>query len=91
MAYEIEFTGSVEEAFNGLESDEQSYVQKKLDEIASSEFRHPSQWDFKTLSGQTEGEGLFRIGNSLRVCADINDADNKIHVYRADRRENLYR
>jgi len=83
------FTGSADEAFDGLESDERSYIQKKLDEIASSEFRHPSHWDFKLLDGQAEGR--FRIGDSLRVFADINDAEDTIRVYRAARRENLYR
>lgn len=89
MAYEIVFTGSVEEAFDGLETDERSYIQKKLDEIASSEFRHPSQWDFKSLKGR--GEGRFRVGNGLRVGADIDDAEDTIRVHWADRRENLYR
>ncbi|ELY58298.1 hypothetical protein C493_06974 [Natronolimnohabitans innermongolicus JCM 12255] len=89
MAYEIAFTGSIEEAFDGLEADERSYIQKKLDQIASSEFRHPSQWDFKPLKGR--GEGRFRIGNGLRVGANIDDEENTIRVYWADRRENLYR
>ncbi|GAB7121093.1 type II toxin-antitoxin system RelE family toxin [Natrinema sp. JCM 9743] len=88
MAYEIVFTGSAEEAFDGLESDERSYIQKKLDEIASSEFRHPPQWDFKPIGGRSDG--WFRVGNGLRVFADINGTDNTICVHRAAQRENLY-
>lgn len=89
MAYDITYTGSAEKAFKGLEADEQSYIQKKLNQIASSEFRHPAQWDFKRLEGQAEGR--FRIGNGLRVFADIDDTENTIRVHRTDRRENLYR
>ncbi|GAB7093443.1 hypothetical protein JCM30237_05950 [Halolamina litorea] len=89
MAYDITYTGSAEEAFEGLEKIEQSYIQKKLNQIATSEFRHPAQWDFKRLEGQAEGR--FRIGNGLRVFADIDDTEKTIRIYRTDRRENLYR
>jgi len=88
MAYDITFTGSAETAFNGLETREQSYIENKLNQIATSEFRHPTQWDFKRLDGQAEGR--FRIGNSLRVLADINDTENIILIHHTDRRENLY-
>jgi len=88
MAYDITFAGSAEKAFNELETDEQRYVQKKLNQIASSEFRHPAQWDFKHLDGKADGR--FRIGDSLRVFADIDDNTNTIRVHQAARRENLY-
>ena len=89
MAYNITYTGSAEKAFKRLETDEQRYIKSKLNQIASSEFRHPAQWNFKRLEGQAEGR--FRIGNSLRVFADIDDTENTIRVHRTDRRENLYR
>jgi mRNA interferase RelE/StbE len=88
MAYDITYTGSAEQTFKRLETDEQSYIQQKLNQIASSEFRHPSQWDFKRLEGQAEGR--FRIGNDLRVFADINDREKTIRVHGTERRENLY-
>ena len=89
MAYDIEFPGSEEEAFAGLEAEERSHIQQKLARIAAAEFRHPSQWDFKRFDGTCEGR--FRIGNSFRVFAEIDDAEHTIRVYRAARRENLYR
>lgn len=88
MAYEITYTGSAEKAFNELEDDEQRHIQKKLNQIASSEFRHPAQWDFKRLDGKADGR--FRIGNSIRVFADIDDTTNTIRIHHATRRENLY-
>jgi len=88
MAYNITYTGSAETALNSLENDEQCYIQNKLDQIATSEFRHPTQWDFKRLEGQPGGR--FRIGNGLRVFATIDDTENIIRVYKTGRRENQY-
>ena len=89
MAYDITYTGSAEKGLEELETDEQDYVQKKLNQIASSEFRHPAEWDFKRMEGQAEGR--FRIGNGLRIFADINNGEKTIRVHRTARRENLYR
>ncbi len=88
MAYEITFTDSVEKTFKRMRTDERCYIQKKLNEIASSELRHPTQWDFKRLDGKADGR--FRIGNGLRVFADIDDAKDTIRIHQVARRENLY-
>jgi hypothetical protein len=48
-------------------------VTRNLEESSTSAFRHPSEWDFERLPGLADGR--FRIGNSLRVFADIDEMD----------------
>jgi hypothetical protein len=48
-------------------------VIRNLEESSTSEFRHPSEWGFEQPSGLADGR--FRIGNSLRGFADIDETD----------------
>jgi mRNA-degrading endonuclease RelE of RelBE toxin-antitoxin system len=88
MAYSLVFTRDARHALDILERTERSAVTRKLNEISACEFRHPSQWDFERLPGLADGR--FRIGNSLRVFADIDETDGLIRVHDVRRRENLY-
>lgn len=88
MAYDIVFTQNGRSALRDLGQSEQRQVRTKLFEIASCEFRSPTEWDFCSMAGPAEGR--FRIGDGLRVAADVDDRRELIRVHRVSRRENLY-
>jgi mRNA-degrading endonuclease RelE of RelBE toxin-antitoxin system len=89
MTYEISYHGSRDDVFGGLEQGERQRVQQKLTDIATNEFRQPRQWDFAQLSTH-RAEGRFRVGDGLRVFADVCEGQQRIAVYDVARRENLY-
>lgn len=88
MPYEIVFTADGSKALESLEHSERDRVRDKMNQIAFSEFRSPRDWDFSQMEGCAEGR--FGIGDSLRVFADIDDANGVIRIHNVGRRENLY-
>ncbi|MBB6645919.1 hypothetical protein H5V44_06390 [Halobellus sp. MBLA0160] len=83
------FTGSGEQALNRLETRDQERIKEKLTRIATCDYRHPTDWDFKPTSCHFEGEGRFGAGD-LRVFVDIDEERGIIRIYNIGRRENLY-
>ncbi|WP_284006788.1 type II toxin-antitoxin system RelE family toxin [Haloarcula pelagica] len=88
MAYDISFRSGSETAFETLNSEAVSQIQKKLDRVATAEFRSPTDWDYSPWSGQSNGK--YNWG-SYRVFVDIVEEENEIVVHEARHRENLYR
>ena len=88
MAYDIAFPTGFETVFETLDNEAASRVQKKLERVANSEWRSPTDWDYSRWSGQANGK--FDWG-SYRVFVDICEENNEIVVYRVRHRENLYR
>jgi mRNA-degrading endonuclease RelE of RelBE toxin-antitoxin system len=88
MAYKISFRNGAEEAFESLNAEAASKVEKKLERVANDEWRTPYDWGYSTWSGQADGK--FNWG-SYRVFADIDTANDQIIVHEARHRENLYR
>lgn len=88
MTYDIAFTHAGRSALDSLERAERTYIHRKLEEITNCEFRHPTEWDFERMAGCADGR--FRIGNGLRVFADIDEETSRIRVRDVRRRENLY-
>lgn len=88
MAYTLTFTRTGDSAMDALEPAEKRYVRRKLAEITTSEFRHPSEWEFEQVPGCADGR--FRVGHSLRVFADIDDDISQVRVSDVRRRENCY-
>jgi len=88
MAYDISFRPGFETAFETLDDEVTTQLQKKLERVANSEWRSPTDWNYSPWSGQSDGKYDW---GSYRVFADI-DADSEvIVVYEARHRENLYR
>ena len=88
MAYTISFAGGVEEAFETLDTEAASKVEKKLERVANDEWRTPYDWGYSAWTGQAGGK--FNWG-AYRVFADIDTDTNQIIVHEARHRENLYR
>jgi mRNA-degrading endonuclease RelE of RelBE toxin-antitoxin system len=90
MAYNVSFHNSAESAFESLDNSLRTRTEKKLERIASDEFRSPSQWGYSAFDGQT-ASGKFDFFNQIRVFADVDEESGEIIVHRAETRENLYR
>ncbi|QLD86155.1 hypothetical protein HWV23_10605 [Natronomonas halophila] len=88
MAYEISFRRGLEAAFETLDSEAAAQIQKKLERVATDEWRSPADWSYKSWGGQSTGK--FNWG-SHRVFADIDESAGKIIVDESLHRENLYR
>jgi len=88
MTYQLRFTGDGEEAMYELETNERQRVVQKFMEIINCPFRHPTDWDFVEMEGCAEGR--FRIGDMLRVFADVDEHNEVIRVHKIGCRENLY-
>jgi len=88
MSYQLRFTDDGERAMNNLDKDERQQVAQKFDQITSSPFRDPADWDFTRMEGCAEGR--FRITNGLRAFADIDNQNEVIWIHQIRRRENLY-
>lgn len=88
MAYDISFRRGFEAAFETLDSEAASQLKKKLERVATDEWRSPADWDYETWGGQSNGK--FNWG-SYRVFADIDEEAGEIIVHEARHRENLYR
>lgn len=86
MAYDISFRRGFEAAFETLDSEATSQVQKKLSRVANCEWRSPTDWDYSPWSGQSRGKYDW---NSYRVFVDV-DAD-QIIVHEIRHREKFYR
>lgn len=86
--YDLEFTERAERAVSALESTERMSVHQKLNRIATSRFRHPTEWDFKRMPGQSDGR--LRLPDGLRAFVDINEQTRVIRINYIGRRENLY-
>lgn len=89
MNYKLVFTDNGKRALDRLETEAQRRVKEKLTRIATCDYRHPADWDFKPTSCHFEGEGRFGAGD-LRVFADIDEERDLIRIYNIGRRENLY-
>lgn len=59
-----------------------------MNRIATSRFRHPTEWDFKRMPGQSDGR--FRLADGLRAFVDVDEQAEVIRVHYIGRRENLY-
>lgn len=88
MNYDITFTDDGERALTRLEAEAQERVTQKLRQIATSEYRHPTDWDFKRMAGCAEGR--FAVADGIRVFADIDESTKTIRIHTVGRRENLY-
>jgi mRNA-degrading endonuclease RelE of RelBE toxin-antitoxin system len=88
MAYDICFQGGFETVFETLDNDATSELCQKLNRVASSEWRSPTDWNYSPWSGRFDGK--YEWG-SYRVFADIDESAGVIVVYEARHRENLYR
>lgn len=88
MAYDISFRRGVESAFETLESEAVSRIQKKLDQVATNEFRTATDWGYSNWDGQSSGKYDW---GSHRVFVDVDETLERIVVYEARHRENLYR
>jgi mRNA-degrading endonuclease RelE of RelBE toxin-antitoxin system len=88
MAYDISFATGFETAFETLDSQAASQIQKKLERVANSEWRSPTEWNYSGWNGQSSGK--FDWG-SYRVFVDIVEGESKIVVHQVRHRENLYR
>lgn len=88
MAYEISFQRGLESAFETLGSEAASRIQKKLEKVASCDWRSPTEWNYSTWSGQSNGK--FNWG-PYRVFVDVDEDAGKIVVHDVRHRENLYR
>jgi len=88
MAYDISFRRGFETAFKTLDSEATSHLQKKLERVANSEWRSPTDWNYSPWSGQSDGKYDW---DSFRVFVDVDEDAGKIVVYEARHRENLYR
>lgn len=88
MAYDISFRRDVESAFETLDSEAVSRIQKKLDRVATDEFRSATEWGYSSWDGQSNGKYDW---GSHRVFVDVDESAEEIVVYEARHRENLYR
>ena len=90
MAYDISFRRGVESAFEPLDSETVSRIQKKLRRVATNEFRTATatDWGYSNWDGQSSGKYDW---GSHRVFVDVNESAEKIIVHEARHRENLYR
>ncbi|MDL0123427.1 type II toxin-antitoxin system RelE family toxin [Halobacterium salinarum] len=88
MAYDISFQHDSEAAFETLDSEATSHVQKKLERVANSEWRSPTDWNYSPWSGQSNGKYDW---GAYRVFADVDEDENQIVVHEVRHRENLYR
>jgi len=86
--YDLEFTERAERAVSALESSERESIQQKLDRIATSRFRHPTEWDFERMPGRSDGR--LRLAGELRAFVDVDEQNGVIRVHYVGRRENLY-
>ena len=89
MTYEISFRSDAEAAFETLDSEAVSHIEKKLEQVATCEYRSPTDWDYSSWDGG-QAEGKFNWG-AYRVFADIDERRNEIVVDQVRHRENLYR
>jgi mRNA-degrading endonuclease RelE of RelBE toxin-antitoxin system len=88
MTYDVSFAGGVEAAFQTLGSNATAEVKNKLEQVATSEWRSPADWDYEAWNGQASGK--YNWGQ-YRVFADIDEENETIVVHQARYRENLYR
>jgi|APHM01.1.fsa_nt_gi Cytotoxic translational repressor of toxin-antitoxin stability system len=89
MTYDVSFAGGVEAALQTLSSDAAAEIKKKLNEVATSEWRSPTDWGYEPWNGGQAG-GKYNWG-SYRVFADIDEENETIIIREARSRENLYR
>jgi mRNA-degrading endonuclease RelE of RelBE toxin-antitoxin system len=88
MAYDISFQRGIEAAFENLDSEAASWVQGKLEDVATNDWRSPTEWDYTNWTGQASGK--YNWG-PYRIFVDIDQEAREIVVYEARHRENLYR
>lgn len=88
MTYDISFQPGFETAFETLDSETTSQLMKKLDRIANSEWRSPTDWNYTLWSGQFDGKYDW---GPYRVFVDVSEKSGTITVYEVRHRENLYR
>lgn len=88
MAYDISFRRGVESAFETLDSEAVSRIQKKLDQVSTNEFRTATDWGYSNWDGQSSGKYDW---GPHRVFVDVDETLERIVVYEARHRENLYR
>lgn len=88
MSYNIIFQPAEEEVYEGISNEAAERVDRKLNQIATSEFREPTEWDYVHWDG--EASGKYRIGD-IRVFVDIEDSARDIIVHKVAHRTNLYR
>jgi len=89
MTYAITYSRPVDDVFGEVERSDKNRTLNKLYEIAANEYRQPRDFDFELIP-QHEAAGRFRVGDSLRAFATVDDASEVIRVYEVCPRENLY-
>lgn len=86
--YDVVYTTQGRASLMSLEDATQDRVRRKLDRIATCEFREPMEWDYETITGPVDGR--FGIGAGLRALVDIDTEADVIRVRHVGHRENLY-
>lgn len=89
MVYVIAYKEDTTDVFESLEPQERELLLNKLYDVARAEFREPWEWGYKRIKTHA-ADGRLRVGDKLRVFIDIDRDQQKISVYEAARRENLY-
>jgi len=89
MTYDISFQTDFEAAYETLDSEEIEKIEKKLEQVATCEYRSPTDWDYCSWNGG-QAEGKFDWGPH-RVFADVDEQHKEIVIAQVRYRENLYR
>ena len=88
MAYKISFRRGVDSVFETLDPEAASRIQKKLNRVATDEFRTATEWGYSNWYGQSTGKYDW---GSHRIFVDVDETASEILVHEARHRENLYR